>query len=721
MMRSARFFLALSFAAATAAPAFSQLLISVQQNGQAVGVANGGTITVNATAVGQTATATVSMTNLGTATVSFAGAPQILGSGDFTSDAAAVSIASLASTTFHISFKPASSAQDTSQFIWTFTETTTTSATTTTTTPGVVNFTLVGTAPNVIVNTIQTGGNSVAVPAGGTIPFPNTPVNSASSVTLAISNNGSGASTISSITSSGSPFTLQGVPLLPVNLNANSQLQFTAQFLPTSTGPQTGSLQISLGTGSYTASFAGTGTGGIFAYQITQDGKTSALAASQTITMDSTNVGATSTVKIQFQNVGTNAITLSTIGNSGTAFSVTDGPFLPVTMQPQQSNTITLTFAPTQAGPVTGRLLIGTDSFPLAGTGLGPVLAYSYQVSGGSSVPVIVGDLVSFSPVAVGQTESLTFTITNTGTASATIQSVGVADTTGVFKLVSAALPVQLATGGSTSFTLSFAPTTPGLETSTLVVNNQTFALGGFANAPPALPAYNFTGASSTQQPFTQPGIGLSLNTPYSINLTGTLAISGSFALDPAVQFSTGGTKVAFTVPANTTQAVFPGGSTTIQLQTGTVAGMIVVTPDFTLTGGFDVTPTNPPTLQLTVPSQAPTVLGATIGNTSNTGFSVFLTGFTTTRYLDHVDFQFTPAAGFSLSSTSATVDVSGASRLWFLGSTSQSGGGQFDLEIPFTLAAGATTTTSLVPSISAISIVVANDIGSSTAVSIHP
>jgi hypothetical protein len=94
MIRSARFLLACSFATATAAPGFAQFLIGVQQNGQAVGVANGGTIAMNAPAVGQAASATVTMTNLGTDTVSFAAAPQILGSGNFTSDAAPATVTS---------------------------------------------------------------------------------------------------------------------------------------------------------------------------------------------------------------------------------------------------------------------------------------------------------------------------------------------------------------------------------------------------------------------------------------------------------------------------------------------------------------------------------------------------------------------------------------------------------------------------------------------------
>src|SRR5208283_35909 len=184
-------------------------------------------------------------------------------------------------------------------------------------------------------------------------------------------------------------------------------------------------------------------------------------------------------------------------------------------------------------------------------------------------------------------------------------------------------------------------------------VNNQTFGIGGFGSAPAPLPIYNFTGPSGNQQPFTQPAIGLTLGGAYSIGLQGTLTItfaSSTFAADPVVQFSSGGTTVAFTIPANTLQAVFPGGSTTIQLQTGTVAGSIVIQPTFALANGFNVAPTSPATLQFTVPSQVPTILGATIGNQTAGGFSVFITGFTTTRYLDHANFQFTPAGGNSVS-----------------------------------------------------------------------
>ena len=53
---------------------------------------NSQTCLLYTSAVGQAASATVTMTNLGTDTVSFAAAPQILGSGNFTSDAAPATV-----------------------------------------------------------------------------------------------------------------------------------------------------------------------------------------------------------------------------------------------------------------------------------------------------------------------------------------------------------------------------------------------------------------------------------------------------------------------------------------------------------------------------------------------------------------------------------------------------------------------------------------------------
>ena len=75
--------------------------------------------------------------------------------------------------------------------------------------------------------------------------------------------------------------------------------------------------------------------------------------------------------------------------------------------------------------------------------------------------------------------------------------------------------------------------------------------------------------------------MGLQLAAPYPQDLTGTLTLTftpDSFADDPTIQFASGGRTVNFKIPANTTTAVF-GQSNQVQFSSGTVAGVITLTP----------------------------------------------------------------------------------------------------------------------------------------------
>jgi hypothetical protein len=261
------------------------------------------------------------------------------------------------------------------------------------------------------------------------------------------------------------------------------------------------------------------------------------------------------------------------------------------------------------------------------------------------------------------------------------------------------------------------------LASSTLLINNQPFGLTGFASVPATLPSYHFTGASGTQQPFQQPSIGLSLDAPYQSPVTGVLTLtsaSNNFGADPAVQFSSGGRQVSFTIAAGSLDAVFPSGATQIRLQSGTAAGTITITPAFLAgpTGGVDVTPLNPKALQLVIPPLAPVLLTAALGTRTLTSFSILVSGFSTTRFLDHLTFQFKPASGVSIGSSSATIDISAAARVWFQSSASQNLGGQFSIEIPFTLGNGSTGT-DLTKSLSGVSVTATNETGTSNALTV--
>src|SRR5581483_10572688 len=104
----------------------------------------------------------------------------------------------------------------------------------------------------------------------------------------------------------------------------------------------------------------------------------------------------------------------------------------------------------------------------------------------------------------------------------------------------------------SLTFAIDFAPATTGFSTSTLQVDDQSFTLSGSGTPPPSLPAVKFTGASGTVDPLTQPAIGLSMAGTYPLALNGTLTLSvnsSTFTPDPAIQFSSGGKTVTFTIP----------------------------------------------------------------------------------------------------------------------------------------------------------------------------
>jgi hypothetical protein len=708
-----RGFLLLSLIA-TPFVAQAQFALSVQQNGQSSNIANGGVLTMNAPAVGQTASATVTVTYVGTGSVTFPSPVQFLGSSGFSGGQSGITLRPLDSIGFPVNYKAASFAQALGTLSWGFNEFNSTGAPVTN---GVLTLNLVGTAPNVVVGQLNSG-SFVPISSGGTITLPDTPVGATSTAVVNIVNSGSGPDTITSIALAGSGYSLVGVPLLPATLNPNATLSLTVQFTPTTTGVQNATLQANFGSGSWSGTVTAKAITSFLQYQLNQNGTTSPLTPGQTISF-SAPVGGKAQATIQFQNVETTAFLLSSITVNGVGFALTDAPFLPTAIQPQQSNTATVTFTPPSAGTFTGRLQIGGESFFLSGSGLGPLLQFSYS-SGALPVIVTPPGPVVFPVTGVGSPTTLQVTVTNGGTSPAQIGSIGVLDTTGTFTLSGLpALPIQLAPNASVTFSAIFTPHNSGQASTTLLVDATSITLTGIGAVFSAVPSSSFVGASGTQQPFTQPAIGLTLSAPYPVDLQGTVTMLDTslyFATDPAVQFSTGGRTVAFTIPANTLQAIFANGASLVRFQTGTVASIITFTPSFVI-GTTNVTPPNPPVLTVNVPSLAPVELSASLSSRTLTSFTVSIHGYTTTRNIDKLTVTLTPTSGTNLSATTFTANVGPAAQSFFQTGAGQNAGGQFNLDVPFALSDGNTSsnsTTDLTKDVQSVSITVSNEIGTS-------
>jgi hypothetical protein len=359
-------------------------------------------------------------------------------------------------------------------------------------------------------------------------------------------------------------------------------------------------------------------------------------------------------------------------------------------------------------------------------TGLGPQLFFSYSASG-EPVAVAPGGTVVFTPARIGQSTTTGFVIENRGTRARVITSISISVLTGrsAFTVTTPALPLRLEPGGQSSFPLQFTPLDVGTLTATLQIDTASFTLSGAASLPPPPSGFRFEGASGIVEPLTQPAIGLTLNEPYAVNLTGSVTMtffSETFAVDPALQFATGGRVATFTIPAGQTQAIFSNNSTDLRFQTGTVEGDLTMTALFATSTGTPVSPAVAPVLRATVPRRAPRLFALQVSAITATSVTLVVSGHATTRALRDVQFNFEAAAGsgVTVTTTSFTIDVASLADSWFRSTGSAAFGGQFSISVPFTIqpsAAGATLPP-LNTLFRAVSVTTSNPVGSSNTVS---
>jgi hypothetical protein len=713
----ALFALMAPFAAAQAPP----FTFRLEQGATVSNINDGATITMAADSVGVLSKATITVTYTGSTPSPGVSINSLDYSGfvGFTVEASSAtpfSVASRQTFTLSLYYTASTSARTTGRFTVAYTD-------------GRVNgsftFNLVGTAPEFAFSYVPPGGNATSISSGGKIVFPTIPVGTSSTASFTLLNRGSGAGNVGAITVTGDSFKGVGLPLPNTVLDAGKELKFTIQFTPSDIDPVSGALAINLPGERVFFVLEGSGASPIIEYETVIDSTISAILPGELINFADTVVGEKSSAVVRVRNVGNADYRITAISTAGAAFTVTDAPFLPLTLPPDGVASVTVTFAPSQSGRVTGRLRIGSDSFELAGSGVAPVLTYSYAV-GNITTAVSPNGSVVFTPTAVGSTAEVRFTVTNTGTAPTSLTSVSITGggTPSVFTATGLpALPATIAPGAAVSFVVSFQPLTPVAYTATLKLDTQSFTLSAVGNPPPPLPAYRFDGASGVVEPMAQPAVGLTLASAYPVALSGTLTLSFNSDVavtDPALQFATGGKTINFTIPANTTRAIFTGGLQQVRLQTGTVAGTILLTPSFVTDGGVNVTPANPPSHSLTIPQTAPRVLSVQLSAKTNTSLTLLITGYATGRSVTSIDLQINPVTGEQVNTRRITIPAEASFLAWFTSSQSQQYGSLFTVTVPLTFTGDVTNVSVLTDTIQSITVTLANRQGNSAPVTLN-
>jgi hypothetical protein len=212
--------------------------------------------------------------------------------------------------------------------------------------------------------------------------------------------------------------------------------------------------------------------------------------------------------------------------------------------------------------------------------------------------------------------------------------------------------------------------------------------------------------------------VTITLSAPALADLSGTLALTfvanASNApanyIDPAAQFSSGGTSITFTIPAGQTTAILPGNGV---FSPGTVAGTLTLTLTQLSSVNDNILSNPAPSKSFVIAPSAPsiTVNSVKIINGTSAGFTVELTGFSTTREIKTATLTFTSSQTISGGGTS-TVDVSSVFNTYFASASGTANGGTFKLDIPFTIAGGDASI------VTSVSVTLTNSVGSSAPVS---
>jgi Cep192 domain 4/IPT/TIG domain len=114
----------------------------------------------------------------------------------------------------------------------------------------------------------------------------------------------------------------------------------------------------------------------------------------QSIAFGNVLIGTSAKQTVALSNNSSAALTVTSVGITGTGFSQT-GSSLPLTLAPGQSSSITITFAPQNSGSVSGALQVNSNasnpSASVALSGTGSTIQHSVDVNWGASTSTVAG------------------------------------------------------------------------------------------------------------------------------------------------------------------------------------------------------------------------------------------------------------------------------------------------------------------------------------------
>ncbi|MBI5684477.1 MAG: choice-of-anchor D domain-containing protein [Verrucomicrobia bacterium] len=332
------------------------------------------------------------------------------------------------------------------------------------------------------------------------------------------------------------------------------------------------------------------------------------------------NVGANGTMTATIANTGTAAANVTSLALTGSLdFSLVGAPATPFAVAAGGSATISVRYTPSGIGADSGSLAIGTSD------AAHPSLSVALSGTGAANAVAVSPSSLSFGAVIIGQSSTLTLTISNSGNTAGTVSSIAKSGSANFALGAGApATPFTVAAGASVTVPVVYTPTAAGAASGTLTITSNspttpvaTVALSGTGNAP-AAPNLGATPASLA---FGTVNVGANGTMTAMISNTGSLAANvTSLTLTGSLNFSLVG------APA-TPFAVAPGGSSTITVRyTPSAAGAA--------SGSLAIATTDPAHPSLSVALSGTGAANAVAVSPSSLSFGAVLIGNNSTLML---------------------------------------------------------------------------------------
>ncbi len=361
------------------------------------------------------------------------------------------------------------------------------------------------------------------------INFGNVPVGTTKKIAATVSNTGGVALTISQAAASGSGFAFSGMTL-PTTLAAGQSATVSLIFSPEATGAASGSLSITSDASNPAVTLPLAGTG-VASGMLT--------ANPPSLTFGNVLIGSTQSLAVNVSNAGTSGINISEVSASGTGFAVS-GLTAPASLAAGQSATLNVTFSPQATGAVTGSVAIVGDTasvnIALAGAG---VTAGTLVANPGS---------VSMGSVQIGDTQSQTFQLTNSGGSAVIISQAAMTGSGLTFTGLT--VPSTLGAGASETITVTFAPQASGAVNGNLaIVSDASNSTLNVAISATGLAAGSLT-ASPSSLNFGNVQVGNKQTLSESLTNSSTSSITVSQASATGSGFSFSGLTVPRTIAA---------------------------------------------------------------------------------------------------------------------------------------------------------------------------